>query len=480
LRQSSWWRRRAPLVLAGAGLAVSASAAEAAIDRLQIIAPASPGGGWDLTARAMRDVLEGRGIVGSVEIVHSPGAGGAIGLAQFLSARRGDSAALLLGGRVMINAIRANNAAVSLHDATPLARLTGEHQVVAVPASSPHRAMEDLVLVLQSDPGAISWAGGSTGGTDQRLVGSIARDVGVDPSRVNYVPFSGGGDAASALLRNQVAAGVSDYAEFEPHIRAGRLRALALSAAWRLPGVPVPTLVELGIDVTSLNWRGVFAPPGIDEAERATLMGAIETMARDPAWHAHLGRNHWSDLYLAGEPFARFVQEEEERARRGDAAAVAVPARWKPSLAALLRRYRKRVAAVALALAALATAGALATRKVRAAREREIVLSHDLEAAREDARRRSEEARHLLEGLGQEIDRQFKAWGLTSAEREVAHLMLKGLRHKEIAGVRNTSERTVRQQALAIYKKAGLEGRTDLAAFFLEDLLGPGERRRTA
>jgi len=209
-------------------------------------------------------------------------------------------------------------------------------------------------------------------------------------------------------------------------------------------------------------------------------MGAIEAMVRDPAWHAHLARYRWSDLYLEGEPFVRFVQEEEDRARQGDRPAVATAPRWRPSLASLLRRNRNRAAVALFALAALVTAAALVGRKVRAARQREIVLSHDLETAREDARRQSEEARHLLEGLGQEIERQFQAWGLTAAEREVAHLMLKGLRHKEIAGLRNTSERTVRQQALAIYKKAGLEGRTDLAAFFLEDLLGPGDRRQTA
>jgi len=95
---------------------------------------------------------------------------------------------------------------------------------------------------------------------------------------------------------------------------------------------------------------------------------------------------------------------------------------------------------------------------------------------RADAQRWSREAQDVLHGLGVAIDRQFEMWGLSPAERDVALLQLKGLRHKEIADLRKTSERTVRQQALSIYRKAGLSGRTDLAAFFLEDLLLPSVR----
>jgi len=106
--------------------------------------------------------------------------------------------------------------------------------------------------------------------------------------------------------------------------------------------------------------------------------------------------------------------------------------------------------------------------------DRELVAARD-EATRwsEDAKRWNGEAQQLLKGLGEAIDRQFERWELTPAEREVALLQLKGLRHRDIAQLRETSERTVRQQALAVYRKAGLNGRSDLAAFFLEDLLLP-------
>jgi DNA-binding CsgD family transcriptional regulator len=125
---------------------------------------------------------------------------------------------------------------------------------------------------------------------------------------------------------------------------------------------------------------------------------------------------------------------------------------------------------------ALAAAGVLAWHLVRLRRSARL-LARDLGVARADAARWQREAEGALRGLGEAIDRQFERWALSAAEREVALLLLKGLAHKEIAGLRATSERTVRQQSLAVYRKAGLSGRAELSAFFLEDLLLPGTPR---
>lgn len=97
-------------------------------------------------------------------------------------------------------------------------------------------------------------------------------------------------------------------------------------------------------------------------------------------------------------------------------------------------------------------------------------LHVDLAAAKRDAQRFREEARDALRGLGDAIDGQFERWGLTPAEREIGWLLLKGLSHKEIADARSTSETTIRQQALGIYRKSSLRNRAELSAFFLEDL----------
>lgn len=109
----------------------------------------------------------------------------------------------------------------------------------------------------------------------------------------------------------------------------------------------------------------------------------------------------------------------------------------------------------------------------RRAEDRAARLDGDLEATRREAERYRADATEALRGLGEAIDTQFERWGLTAAEREIGLLLLKGLTHKEAADARGTSEQTVRQQALAVYRKSGLRNRSDLSAFFLEDLLLP-------
>jgi DNA-binding CsgD family transcriptional regulator len=130
-------------------------------------------------------------------------------------------------------------------------------------------------------------------------------------------------------------------------------------------------------------------------------------------------------------------------------------------------------------LVGLAGAGWTTARIVSLAREAQGLRAraHDLtarlDASREEATRWRREAAELISGLSAAIDRQLERWALTPAEKETALLLLKGLSHKEIASLRDVSEATARQQAGSIYRKAGLEGRHDLAAFFLEDMLGP-------
>src|SRR5215216_7905302 len=242
--------RRAVLGTALAfGLAI-APAAQAQIKGLEIIAPANPGGGWDQTARAMQTALQEAGLASGVQVQNIAGAGGTIGLAQFVTSKKRDGHALLVGGLVMLGAIVTNKSPVSMEDVTPLARLTGEYELVVVSVDSPIRTMADLVTKLKADPGSVSWGGGSAGGTDHILAGLIAKAAGVDPTKVNYIAHSGGGEALSSILGGHVTAGISGYEEFWPQVQAGKLKALAISADERLPGSEVPTLKEGGVDVS--------------------------------------------------------------------------------------------------------------------------------------------------------------------------------------------------------------------------------------
>ncbi|HYD32255.1 MAG TPA: tripartite tricarboxylate transporter substrate binding protein [Azospirillaceae bacterium] len=293
--------------------AFPATAQQQTLESITIIAPASPGGGWDQTARAMQEVLQQENIARTVQVQNISGAGGTIGLAQFVTQRKGDAKSLLVGGLVMVGAIQTNQSPVTLDQVTPIARLTGEYEVVVVPASSDVRTMDDLVQRLKADPRAVSWAGGSAGGTDHMLVGLIAQAAGVQPAQVNYIPYSGGGEALASLLGGHVSAGVSSYGEFAGQIAAGQLRALALSAPQRVAGIDVPTLVEQGINVELTNWRGVFAPPGLQDQSRQALAAAIDRMVKSESWQATLRQRDWIDLYQPPQEFAGFLAADRQR-----------------------------------------------------------------------------------------------------------------------------------------------------------------------
>ncbi|MCB5410832.1 Bug family tripartite tricarboxylate transporter substrate binding protein [Pseudogemmobacter faecipullorum] len=275
-----------------------------------LIAPANPGGGWDQTARTMQEVMQAEGISPSVQVVNVPGAGGTIGLAQFASQNSGNADALIVGGYVMVGAILTNNAPVSLADVTPIARLTGEYEAIVVPASSPIQTIGDLAEALKADPGAVSWAGGSAGGTDHIAVGLIAKAAGVDPTKINYIAFSGGGEALAAILGSQVTAGVSSLGEFQAQVEAGTLRLLAVSSEERLPGVDAPTLKEAGLDVVLQNWRMVAAAPGLSEEQKAKVTADIEKLAKSKGWQDQLTAKGWVDTYLSGAEFDAQLAED--------------------------------------------------------------------------------------------------------------------------------------------------------------------------
>ena len=291
------------LLLAVLVLGLASGAARAETKNYEIMAPASPGGGWDQTARAMQAAMQEAGIAKDVEVVNVTGAGGTIGLAQFVAQKNADPSALMVGGYVMVGAILTNQSPVTLDQVTPIARLTGEVEAVVVPAASPYKTIADLVAALKEDPGAVAIAGGSAGGTDHIAAGLLAKAAGVDPRGINYIPFSGGGEALAAILGQQVAAGVSGYGEFEAQIKAGTLRLLALTSDKRIEGVDAPTLKESGIDVVLQNWRMVAAAPGISDEQKTAITADVQTMAKSKEWQAVLQRNGWEDTYLEGDAF---------------------------------------------------------------------------------------------------------------------------------------------------------------------------------
>jgi putative tricarboxylic transport membrane protein len=322
-------RRRAPrsrwaaLAAVGAALTVAAGCASDgggtspggadAINRLQVMAPADPGGGWDQTARAFAAAAEDAELVRSVQVSNVGGAGGTVGLAQLANERSEDY--LMVMGLVMVGAIETNQSQATLENTTPIARLTAEDEIVVVPANSPYQTITDLVNDMKARGQAVSIAGGSAGGTDHILAGLIAQAGGVPVQSLNYIAFSGGGESLAALLGGQVSAGISGVGEYIEQVQAGELRALAVSGAQRVQGLDTPTLTEAGLDVELINWRGVVAPPNISEEAKTRLTTLVDQVHNSPAWKEQLQNNGWTDTYLSGPEFQAFLAEEQTRVR---------------------------------------------------------------------------------------------------------------------------------------------------------------------
>jgi putative tricarboxylic transport membrane protein len=308
--------RRALGLTAALALSLSVGAAAAQdlkISDLKIMAPAAPGGGWDGTARSMQQALSASGIVRTVQVTNVPGAGGAIGLAQFVNTAKGDSSQLMVNGFVMVGSLIMNKSPVNLTMVTPIARLTAEAEVIVVPTASPIKDAKDLVAAMKADLGKVTFAGGSAGGVDHILAGLLAGTVGLDGAKVNYVPFSGGGEALAALLSGRVTAGISGWGEFEGQVKAGKLRAIAVTTKERLPDNPTPTLIEQGVNLELLNWRSVMAAPGISAEQKKALSDVIDRMVKTKEWQDVLKQRGWDDAYLPEPQFSQFLAAEQAR-----------------------------------------------------------------------------------------------------------------------------------------------------------------------
>ena len=277
---------------------------------IKMMIPANPGGGWDTTGRALGKAMVDSKAADTVQYDNKGGAAGTIGLAQFANATKGDPNAMMVMGAVMLGGIITGKPPVGLDKVTPIARLTSEYNVFVVPANSPLKTMKDVVEQMKKDPGSITWGGGSKGSTEHISASMLARLVGVDPKKVNYVAFRGGGEATAAILGGNVKVGGSGYSEFSEYITAGKMRAIGVTSEKRLPGIAIPTLKEQGYDVVLGNWRGVYAASGLTAEQRAALTDIIVKATKTKAWAEALEKNNWTPALLTGKAFDDFVDND--------------------------------------------------------------------------------------------------------------------------------------------------------------------------
>lgn len=296
--------------------AASSGGEATARSKLVLMAPASAGGGWDSFAREAQQALKANSIVNNVQVVNVPGAGGTIGLSQ-LAGMPGRQDMMMATGGVMVGAVELAASGATMADATPIARLADDYNVLVVAADSEIETLDDFLEVWAADPGGTSIAGGSLGSIDHLLSGQIAQTMDIDPSIINYIAYAGGGsEVITAILSGTTTAGLPGYNEVSDQIEAGNLRPLAISSAERLPGADVPTFMEQGLDVEMANWRGYLAPPGISDELRDEFVSIVAEFRETDEWQDALDRNRWVDSYMVGDEFEEFLDEEIQISRQ--------------------------------------------------------------------------------------------------------------------------------------------------------------------
>ena len=295
------------------GMPVMGPPAQAAIVDLEIVVPAAPGGGYDLTARAMQAALTAARLLPNVTIAYEPGRGGVLALDKLHNEWRADEAIVMTTGFVMLGAVSAARAGKLLDRVMPVALLTTEPELIVVPKASPYKTLIELLAAVRATPGAVAFAGGSSGGIDHILIGLIGAQIGVSPALMPYLPHAGGGDALVTLLRGQATAAVGGVSEFLPSLRDGRVRALAVSGNLRAANVDAPTLTQAGIPLNILNWRGLIAPPDVSRAHQRELGLLMGKMIKTPQWQASLRQYGWTDQFLPDERFGDYFKAEQKK-----------------------------------------------------------------------------------------------------------------------------------------------------------------------
>ena len=296
----------------------SAGGGDAAADfkplsRIEIIAPAAPGSGWDQTARAVQEALTADDLARSADVKNVPGASGTVALAQ-VAPQTGKGDLLIASGLAMMSGIITNGTDVTLDNLTPIARVAGEYEVIVVPKDVPYNTADELFAAIKADPKSVAIAGGSAGSADQIFIGLLAQHYGVKPADVNYVPYSGGGEATTALLGGKVQAGVAGLNEFVEQLKNGNLKGLLISSTDQVEGSTfAQTATQIDPKLEFQNWRSIMAPGGISPELTAQYVEAMTRMHDSSTWTDAVKKNGWNDNFLAGEEFATWLKEENAR-----------------------------------------------------------------------------------------------------------------------------------------------------------------------
>lgn len=288
---------------------------------VECLAPANPGGGWDLTCRTASQVMNEQGIVSEpIRVRNMPGAGGGVAFAHAVADRTRDPNVVIAASpATTLRLAERQFGRFEADDVRWLAAVAGDYGAIAVRDDAPWRDLGELLAQWRRAPAEIVAAGGSAvGGQDHMRLLLVAEKAGIPPKAVRYVPFDGGGEALTALMGGFVDVVPADASEILSLLRAGRVRVLAVLSPSRLdaPFDAVPTAAEQGFDVEWLTWRGFYAPPGITDEDYARWVGAFERLAASDEWTLLCRKHALVPFARTGRAFEDLVMEQVSDFRR--------------------------------------------------------------------------------------------------------------------------------------------------------------------
>ncbi len=279
------------------------------LDQFRYMVPNSAGSGWDTTARTAAKIMEQDKIVNRVDVFNVDGANGTVGLSR-LTDDKGNGELVMQMGFGLVAATVSQGSANTFDNTTPLVKLLDEYLAVVVPGDSPINDYDGLVAAWKKNPRLNVGGGSAIGGADNVATLRMAEAHGISREDVNYVSF-GGSQVLPAVLGKQVEFAVMSAADVVEQVDAGALKAIAVTGAERFDSLPdVPTLKESGSDVVVANWRGVVAPPGIDEQQTERLIEAFDKMHQSQAWKEAVDKNGWVDAFMSGDEFSTYLKDQ--------------------------------------------------------------------------------------------------------------------------------------------------------------------------
>jgi putative tricarboxylic transport membrane protein len=296
-----------------AGAVLQAEAAWEPKGQLECIAPSNPGGGWDAICRTSSAVLQKTGITKETMYVSNmPGGSGAVAIASIITKRKGDTNLIVAASNSLTLTIAMKRTPHTYADVTPLAQVGAENGGFFVRADSKYKTLADLTAALKKDPKAVTFAGGSAPGSLDHIKAAVyAKAIGVDATKLSYVPFQGGGEAMTSLLGGHTEVAALDLSEAAGQLEAGKVRCLALLAEKRSAKFKeLPTTVEQNVKATFPVWRGLYMAPGVPAEAVQFWAGAIQKMVATPEWETNRQRLGWEPVYKFGADMDRFVKDE--------------------------------------------------------------------------------------------------------------------------------------------------------------------------